>query len=98
VSCCSPLFVSWHKVSRLGGDSRLRGCIGTLEPQPLHSAVRTYALTSALRDRRFPPVDAKELPHLRCTVSLLSCFEPAAAWDDWEIGTHGGARSSEGGN
>ena len=44
--CCpSPLFVSWHKTSRLGGDPRLRGCIGTLEPRPLHTAVRDYALT-----------------------------------------------------
>ena len=78
-------------MGRQGGDSRLRGCIGTLEPQPLHSALPTYALTSALRDRRFAPVDAKEVLHLRCTVSLLSRFEPAASWDDWEIGTHGGA-------
>lgn len=84
-----PLFVSWHKTSRLGGDPRLRGCIGTLEPRPLHTAVRDYALTSALRDRRFAPIEARELPQLKCTVSLLSGFEVATGWEDWEIGTHG---------
>lgn len=86
----SPLFVSWHKASsRAGGGERLRGCIGTLEARPLRAGLRDYALTSALRDRRFSPIEARELPALRCTVSLLSAFEPAAAWDDWEVGTHG---------
>ncbi|KAI7841020.1 hypothetical protein COHA_005248 [Chlorella ohadii] len=84
-----PLFVSWHKASRLGGDLRLRGCIGTLEPRPLHTALRDYALTSALRDRRFAPIEARELPQLKCTVSLLSGFETAGGWEDWEVGTHG---------
>ena len=40
---CSPLFVTWNKASRRG--SRLRGCIGTLEPRYLHTALKDYALT-----------------------------------------------------
>jgi hypothetical protein len=44
---------------------------------------------SALRDSRFPPIAARELPSLSCGVSLLSSFEPASGWDDWEVGTHG---------
>lgn len=44
---------------------------------------------SALRDRRFSPITRAELPSLHCTVSLLRAFEPAAAWDDWTVGTHG---------
>jgi hypothetical protein len=44
---------------------------------------------SALRDRRFPPISAKELPALRCTVSLLCAFEKAADWTDWTVGVHG---------
>jgi AMMECR1 domain-containing protein len=55
----------------------------------LHAALTDYSLTAALQDRRFSPIEAAELPHLRCTISLLSNFELAAAWDDWEIGTHG---------
>ena len=41
----SPLFVTWNKAHAPGGGLRLRGCIGTLEPRPLHTAVRDYALT-----------------------------------------------------
>lgn len=45
---------------------------------------------SALRDSRFSPVAARELPALSCGVSLLSRFERAAGgWDDWEVGVHG---------
>lgn len=67
----------------------MRGCIGSLEPTALRAGLETYALTSALRDSRFPPVAAHEIPSLACTVSLLRHFEPAAAWDDWEVGKHG---------
>nr|CAD1845027.1 unnamed protein product [Ananas comosus var. bracteatus] len=48
-----------------------------------------YALTSALRDRRFPPIQAKELPYLECTVSILTNYETALHFLDWEIGKHG---------
>jgi uncharacterized protein (TIGR00296 family) len=84
----SALFCTWNKSTRLG-EPRLRGCIGTLEPRSLRSALPEYALTSALRDRRFPPVALAELPYLHCTVSLLHSFEAGAGWDDWEVGTHG---------
>ncbi|KAI0489063.1 hypothetical protein KFK09_028904 [Dendrobium nobile] len=43
----------------------------------------------ALRDRRFPPVQAKELPYLECTVSILTEYETALNYLDWEIGKHG---------
>ncbi|GFZ05996.1 AMMECR1 family [Actinidia rufa] len=44
---------------------------------------------SALRDRRFPPIQAKELPSLECTVSILINYETALHYIDWEIGKHG---------
>lgn len=40
---------------------------------------------SALRDRRFPPIQAKELPSLECTVSILTDYEPALNYLDWEV-------------
>ncbi|XP_010245348.1 PREDICTED: uncharacterized protein At2g38710 [Nelumbo nucifera] len=83
-----PLFVTWKKVVN-GGEPRLRGCIGTLEARYLINGFRDYALTSALRDRRFPPIQAKELPYLECTVSILTNYENALNYLDWEIGTHG---------
>lgn len=83
-----PLFVTWKKAVN-GGDSRLRGCIGTLEPRDIISGFRDYALTSALRDRRFSPIQAKELPQLECTVSVLTDYETAIDYLDWEVGKHG---------
>lgn len=51
--------------------------------------MQEYALTSALRDRRFSPIELSELQHLHCTVSLLHSFEYNRSWDEWEIGVHG---------
>lgn len=46
----------------------------------------TYILChSALRDRRFPPIQAKELPQLQCKVSILTEYETAADHLDWEV-------------
>lgn len=42
-------------------------------------------ICSALRDRRFPPIQAKELPTLQCTVSILTNYETAANYLDWEV-------------
>ncbi|KAJ9545899.1 hypothetical protein OSB04_025606 [Centaurea solstitialis] len=62
-----PLFVTWKKVVN-GYEPRLRGCIGTLSARGIVNGFKDYALTSALRDHRFPPIQAKELPLLQCTV------------------------------
>ncbi|KAI3470649.1 hypothetical protein Pfo_027312 [Paulownia fortunei] len=83
-----PLFVTWKKVVN-GGEPRLRGCIGTLEARCIVNGFRDYALTSALKDRRFPPIQAKELPYLECTVSILTNYETAHDYLDWEVGKHG---------
>eukprot|EP00898_Chlorokybus_atmophyticus_P005441 jgi/Chlat1/5899/Chrsp4S06399 len=82
------LFVTWKRLSR-NGDTRLRGCIGTLEARRIVPALKEYALTSALRDRRFSPIAHHEIPHLECTVSLLFSFETAHDHLDWEVGKHG---------
>eukprot|EP00879_Flechtneria_rotunda_P003303 GHRR01003528.1.p1 GENE.GHRR01003528.1~~GHRR01003528.1.p1 ORF type:complete len:240 (+),score=53.04 GHRR01003528.1:142-861(+) len=83
------LFVTWNKTSNWSSQSQLRGCIGTLEPRKLHTALKDYALTSALRDSRFSPVQLNEVSKLSCSVSLLTSFEQASSWQDWQIGTHG---------
>jgi uncharacterized protein (TIGR00296 family) len=78
-----PLFVTWTK----GGT--LRGCIGTFSPQPLLEGLKQYALTAALKDSRFKPIDFSELSSLECEVSLLHTFETCANISDWKIGVHG---------
>ncbi|XP_036714170.1 AMMECR1-like protein isoform X3 [Balaenoptera musculus] len=85
LSGISPLFVTW----KTGRDKRLRGCIGTFSAMNLHSGLREYTLTSALKDSRFPPLTREELPKLFCSVSLLTNFEDASDYLDWEVGVHG---------
>jgi AmmeMemoRadiSam system protein A len=50
----------------------LRGCMGTLDPtQPVAEAVAAAAMTAALDDPRFYPVEADELGNLDVDVSIL---------------------------
>lgn len=73
----------------IGNEKRLRGCIGTFSPLNLHEGLKEYSITSALRDTRFNPIGKDEFPKLNCSVSLLTNFEPANHWADWQIGKHG---------
>uniref|UniRef100_A0A2M4BVI0 AMMECR1 domain-containing protein n=2 Tax=Anopheles marajoara TaxID=58244 RepID=A0A2M4BVI0_9DIPT len=80
-----PLFVTW----KIGKDKRLRGCIGTFSAMRLHSGLREYAITSALRDSRFSPITRDEIQRLTVSVSILQGFEDARGYLDWTLGIHG---------
>jgi len=80
-----PLFVTW----KIGKEDRLRGCIGTFSEMELHSGLREYSLTSAMKDSRFSPMSRDEVPHLQVTVSILCEFEDGEHWEDWRLGIHG---------
>ena len=82
-----PLFVTWKIL--VDGELLLRGCIGTLEPTDLFEGMKDLALASALRDDRFPAIEATEIPYLECAVSALVDYQPAGSYLDWEIGKHG---------
>jgi AMME syndrome candidate gene 1 protein len=83
------VFVTWN-TSTNTGNWRLRGCIGTLTPTSLRSALRTYARQSAFHDKRFSPIIVEEVPRLQAVVSVLSGFEPALGGVyDWTEGVHG---------
>jgi len=70
-------------------EGRLRGCIGTLEgTKPLYKEVCEVALSSALRDPRFPPVREEELEDLEIEISILSPFKRARP-EEVEVGKHG---------
>jgi len=84
-----PLFVTWHKDSSKHKEPVLRGCIGTFKAKSIHQGLSEFALTSALKDGRFSPVNYNEIPLLSCSVSLLLNFEKGKDVWDWEIGTHG---------
>lgn len=85
-----PLFVTWKKRSSSSSSSwHLRGCIGTFTAHDLLIGLKEFSITSAFRDRRFSPVEAKEIPLLRVDVSLLIEFESNLSYLDWEVGKHG---------
>ena len=73
----------------IGKNRRLRGCIGSFNSLNLQSGLREYAITSAMNDSRFSPITKDEFSRLTVTVSILTDFEEALSYRDWDIGVHG---------
>jgi AmmeMemoRadiSam system protein A len=75
-------------IKTLEGD--LRGCIGTIEPvKPnLAQELIANAINASMRDPRFPPVRADELPRLRYSVDVLSAPEPTT-FEELDPATYG---------
>lgn len=68
---------------------RLRGCVGTVRAvKPLYLAVADAAVSAAVRDPRFEPVTAEELPELKMEISLLAPFFPVQP-EEVKPGVHG---------
>lgn len=68
----------------------LRGCIGHIFPTaPLWRAIRDNAISAAVRDPRFPPVQASELPELELEISVLTPPHKIPAPEAFEVGRHG---------
>jgi hypothetical protein len=71
-------------------SGELRGCIGyTSSLKPLDQTVRDTAAFAALRDPRFPPVSASELPQLEYEVSVLSPLRRVVEVRQIKVGQHG---------
>ncbi len=77
-------FVTLHE------NGMLRGCIGyTSAVKPLYITVRDTATLAALRDPRFKPVSAEELPLLDYEISVLSPLRRVLDVEQIRIGEHG---------
>jgi len=71
-------------------NGRLRGCIGNIiGTDSLFRGVAENTLNSALRDTRFEPVRAEELPAIDIEISVLTPPEPIARPEDFIVGRHG---------
>ena len=71
-------------------SGELRGCIGyTSAEKPLYMTVRDTATLAALRDPRFQPVSASELPQLEYEISVLSPLRRVLDVRDIKVGQHG---------
>jgi hypothetical protein len=68
----------------------LRGCIGYTAPiKPLYMTVRDTATLAALRDPRFAPVTAAELPKLAYEISVLSPLRRVTDVEQIKVGRDG---------
>jgi AmmeMemoRadiSam system protein A len=68
---------------------KLRGCVGQVEPQKsLSATVARCAISAALEDDRFNPVQPDEVAQLVIEISVLSPPKPIKP-NEIVIGTHG---------
>ena len=85
LTSCAGAFVSLKK------DGALRGCIGTIEPMQatLAEEIITNAISAAVRDPRFMPVEPSELGSLKCSVDVLTAPEGVHDWRDLDPKRYG---------
>lgn len=79
------VFVSLKK------DGQLRGCIGTVEPvrDNIAEEIAANAVSAAVRDPRFAPVDKEELPSLSVSVDVLGPMERISSEDELDPDQYG---------
>ena len=79
------VFVTLHSKS-----GALRGCIGCfVSNEPLYKTVQEFAVSSAFRDPRFPPVTLAEIDDLVVEISVLSPMKKIDDPGEIELGKHG---------
>lgn len=89
------VFVTLYKKNALDAQATnplgdLRGCIGLVEPtMPLKQGIMSMTEAAAVRDTRFKPVTADELPAITVTLSILSVPVKIASYRDIQLGKHG---------
>lgn len=85
-----PLMQERGAFVTLKKHGQLRGCIGYPAPlKPLYFTVRDVAAMAAVRDIRFQPVSAKELPEIEYEISVLSPLRHVLNVNQIEVGKHG---------
>jgi len=71
-------------------NNRLRGCIGTFEPdKPLYKVIVDMTIASALSDSRFKEVTLDELKNIDIEISVLTPRKKIFSLDEIVIGKHG---------
>lgn len=90
-ACVSPLWNETRAVFvTLRSRSRLRGCVGTMEPRkPLRETIRDMAVAAAFSDPRFDELTPEELDDLRIEISVLSALRQIAGPGDITVGRDG---------
>ena len=74
----------------LNKNNRLRGCIGTFEPnEPLYKVVVDMTIAAAQMDNRFTKVTADELKNIEIEISVLTPRERIHSLNEIVLGKHG---------
>lgn len=77
-------FVTLHK------NGELRGCIGNFsQNEPLYKVVEEMAISSAMHDTRFNPVEIPELEKIKIEISVLTPLKKISSIDEIILGKHG---------
>ena len=70
--------------------NELRGCIGYILPfKPLWEAIRDTAISAAVHDPRFSPVQLNELKNITIEISVLTVPRKVKSADDIVLGRDG---------
>lgn len=68
----------------------LRGCIGTFtSDKPLYRLVQEMAVSAAVRDPRFYPMQPADLQSFSLEISILSPLHKITSVDEIQVGAHG---------
>ncbi len=71
-------------------EGELRGCIGSIRAaEPLFKAVASSAISAAIRDPRFFPVEIHELAELELEISVMGPIEQVRNVEEIEVGRDG---------
>ncbi len=74
----------------LKNKSKLRGCIGYIQPiTSLYETVQQNVINAGTRDSRFPPVKLNELSEIEIEISALSPPKLISSYKDIVLGKHG---------
>ncbi len=68
----------------------LRGCIGNfISDKPLYRLVQEMAVSAAVKDPRFYPMQPADLQSFELEISVLSPLRKISSVEEIEVGTHG---------
>jgi len=71
-------------------NGQLRGCIGQFFSQkPLYQEVADMAISAAVHDSRFSPLQYNELGSIKIEISVLSPMRKVNSLEEIELGKHG---------
>lgn len=86
------VFVSLHEPAPLGQvEGPLRGCVGSIQAREptIRGEIAHSAVSAAVSDPRFPPLQPDEVDRLDVTVYLLGDPEPVDSIDDLDPTRYG---------